>query len=147
MHRIRCRLLAAVLVLLTASCSSGESTTSSTRSPQAPSASPTQQSPSGSLASRISPGGSLRVIVTLAGSFVPEGELPDEAARVAQRSAISDAQSAVLKELAPTRVSAIRRFAYTPQLALTVDAAALEQLLRSQRVAAVQEDTAQSQPG
>jgi hypothetical protein len=87
------------------------------------------------------------VIVTLAGDFVPEGQLPDEAAKRAQQRAISAGQAAVLQELATMRVSAVRRFVYTPQLALTVDAAALTQLLRSQRVAAVQEDTAQPSMG
>ncbi|MDX6279598.1 MAG: hypothetical protein QOH03_669 [Kribbellaceae bacterium] len=59
--------------------------------------------------------------------------------------AIRAAQDAVLAELPSSGVPAVLRYAYTPQLALTVDATALERLLRSQRVAAVQEDTAQSQ--
>jgi roadblock/LC7 domain-containing protein len=90
---------------------------------------------------------STAVVVTLAGNYVPDGELPDEPARLAQRLAIRVAQDAVLAELPASGVRAVRRFAYTPQLALTVDAAALERLLRSQRVAAVQKDTAQSQHG
>jgi hypothetical protein len=89
----------------------------------------------------------LPVIVTLDGDFVPEGELADDAARAEQRRRISAAQDAVLDELKPNRVGNVRRFAYTPQLALTVDAAALERLLRSPRVAAVQEDTAQPPMG
>jgi hypothetical protein len=127
-------MLAAAL-LLPASCSSGEGTK--------PGADPSPTT----LVSKIPPGGTLPVIVTLAGAFVPEGELADEPARLAQRRAIKAAQDAVLAELPSSGVRAVRRFAYTPQLALTVDAAALERLLRSQRVAAVQEDTAQSQTG
>jgi hypothetical protein len=157
MRWVRCGLLVAALVLA-AACSSGESTPPGAEpgtpptSPSTSSTSSTPTSPStpsspGELVSRIPPGGTLRVIVTLSGSFVPEGELPDEAARQAQRQAISAGQTAVLDELASTRVSDVRRFTYTPQLALTVDAAALERLLRSRRVAAVQEDTAQSQTG
>jgi hypothetical protein len=154
MRWVRCGLLVAALVLPTA-CSSGESTPPGAEpatpptSPSTSSTSSTSSTPSspGELVSRIPPGGTLRVIVTLSGSFVPEGQLPDEAARQAQRRAISAAQTAVLDELASTRVSDVRRFAYTPQLALTVDATALERLLRSRRVAAVQEDTAQSQTG
>lgn len=137
MHWVRWGVLVAAL-LLTASCSSGESTTPGCQ----PSPGSTPQS---TLLSRVPPGGSLQVIVTLAGTFVPEGELADESARQVQRRAIRAAQDAVLAELPSSGVHAVRRFVYTPQLALTVDAAALERLLRSQRVAAVQEDTAQSQ--
>jgi hypothetical protein len=136
MHWVRWGVLAAAL-LLTASCSSGASTT--------PESLPS--TPQSTLLSRVPSGGTLRVIVTLAGSFVPEGELADESARQVQRRAIRAAQDAVLAELPSSGVPAVRRFVYTPQLALTVDAAALDRLLRSQRVAAVQEDTAQSQNG
>lgn len=135
MRWVRIGVLAAAL-LLPAACSSGESTTPGTEP------SPTLQT---TLLSKVPPGGTLRVIVTLTGPFVPEGELADEPARLAQRRAIKAAQDAVLAELPSSGVRAVRRFAYTPQLALTVDAAALERLLRSPRVAAVQEDTAQSQ--
>ncbi len=133
MRWVRIGVLVAALSL-SASCSSGESTK--------PPVEPTSQS---ILVSKVPPGGTLPVIVTLTGTFVPEGELADEPARLAQRRAIKSAQDAVLAELPSSGVRAVRRFAYTPQLALTVDAAALERLLRSQRVAAVQEDTAQSQ--
>jgi hypothetical protein len=136
MHWVRWGALAAALLLL-ASCSSGASTT-----PE-----PSPSTPQNTLLSKVPSGGTLRVIVTLAGTFVPEGELPDESARQDQRRAIRAAQDAVLAELPSSGVPAVRRFAYTPQLALTVDAAALERLLRSQRVAAVQEDTTQSQHG
>jgi hypothetical protein len=129
MHRVRWGVLAAALLLM-ASCSSGESAT-----------------PPGTLLTTVPPGGTLRVIVTLAGSFVPEGRLVDESARQDQRRAIRAAQDAVLAELPSSGVQTVLRYAYTPQLALTVDAAALERLQRSQRVAAVQEDTAQSQNG
>jgi hypothetical protein len=82
----------------------------------------------------------LRVIVTLAGVFRPEGDLGDQA-RAAQRKAISTAQDAVLAEVPRARV--IRRYDAVPQLALGVDAAGLELLRQSPRIAAVQEDTAQ----
>jgi hypothetical protein len=103
--------------------------------------------PESTLLARVPAGGSLPVIVTLAGEFVPEGALPDEQARQVQRQTISAAQNAVLAELSGYQVRSVYRFAYTPQLALTVDAGALAQLLRSKRVAAVQEDTARSQHG
>lgn len=130
MRWFRCCLLAAALLLLPVACSSGEST----QPPATPGLS-------------VTPGGVLPVIVTLAGDFVPEGELADDAARLEQRRRIRAAQDAVLEELGADRVGNVRRFAYTPQLALTVDAAALARLLRSPRVAAVQEDTAQPTMG
>lgn len=103
--------------------------------------------PESTLLGRVPAGGSLPVIVTLAGQYVPEGALPDEHARQTQRQAINAAQTAVLAELSGFQVQRIYRYAYTPQLALSVDAGALAQLLRSQRVAAVQEDTARSPAG
>jgi hypothetical protein len=132
MRWVRWGVLVAAL-LLTASCSSGVGTTPSPGTPQS------------TLLTKVPSGGTLRVIVTLAGSFVPEGDLADESARQDQRRAIRAAQDAVLAELPSSGVQAVLRYAHTPQLALTVDAAALERLLRSQRVTAVQEDTAQSQ--
>ncbi|GAB3925365.1 hypothetical protein GCM10029976_018510 [Kribbella albertanoniae] len=121
---IRCGLFAAGL-LIVASCTTG--TGSSPSAP--PSAVP-----------------DVRVIVTLAGDFRPEGELGDQARR-AQRTAIRAAQDAVLAELPAAGVQVNRRYDAVPQLALSVDATALDLLRRSPRVAAVQEDTAQSQSG
>ncbi len=120
---VRCGLFAAGL-LIVASCTTG------------PGSTPTEP-PSGE---------SRRVIVTLAGTFRPEGDLGDQARR-AQRTAIRAAQDAVLAELPATGVQVIRRYDAVPQLALSVDATALDLLRRSPRVAAVQEDTAQSQSG
>jgi hypothetical protein len=131
---IRLATAVVAVLLVTTACSADEGS----------SPSPTPES---SLLGRIPPGGSLPVIVTLAGHFTAEGDLPDEHARQVQRQKISAAQTAVLAELEGFAVRDVSKFAYTPQLALTVDAAALEQLLRSKRVAAVQEDTARSQTG
>jgi hypothetical protein len=120
------------VLLVAAACSTDEGS----------SPSPTAEN---SLLGRVPAGGSLPVIVTLSGEFTAEGNLPDEHARQLQRQEINAAQTAVLAELSGYQVRGVHRFTYTPQLALTVDAAALEQLLRSKRVAAVQEDIARSQ--
>ncbi|MFC9692907.1 hypothetical protein ACFTSF_30435 [Kribbella sp. NPDC056951] len=114
---VRCGLLAAGLLII-ASCTTGTGSTPA-------------ETPSGE---------SQRVIVTLAGNFRPEGELGDQARR-AQRTAIRAAQDAVLAEVPTAQV--IRRYDAVPQLALVVDAAALDRLQHSPRVAAVQQDTAQ----
>lgn len=134
MRWIRVATAVAAIVLVVAACGAED-----TSSPA-----PT---PDSSLLGRVPVGGSLPVIITLAGRFTPEGNLPDDRARHVQRQEISAAQTAVLAELAGFAVRDVSRFSYTPQLALTVDAAALDQLLRSKRVAAVQEDTARSQTG
>ncbi|GAA0618384.1 hypothetical protein HPO96_13275 [Kribbella sandramycini] len=83
------------------------------------------------------------MIVTLAGDFRPEGEL-DAQSRQVQRQAIRTAQDAVLRELAGSGVQVLRRYDALPQLALSVDATALDRLRHSIRVAAVRDDTAQS---
>lgn len=77
--------------------------------------------------------GSLAVIVTLAVS--PE------------KQQIAQAQTALLDELGKFDVRNVRRFTYTPLLALVVDEPALRHLLGSPRVAAIQEDTADPSHG
>ncbi len=129
--------VAVVAVVLTAACGGGGVGGESSPTPDAES----------TLLARVPAGGSLPVIVRLAGQYTAEGDLPDEHARQVQRKKISAAQTAVLAELAGYQVRNVHRFAYTPQLSLTVDADALRHLLRSSRVAAVHEDTARSQNG
>lgn len=85
--------------------------------------------------------GAVAVVVRLCVPFRPEGELSDEAARL-QRAAIARAQDALLKELRRVRVNSVKRFEYTPFLALTVGAEALLRLRSSPSVAGVTEDAA-----
>lgn len=93
------------------------------------------------LSTRARAQGSVRVIVKLCVPFQPEGELSDADAR-RQRDAIARAQDALLKELRGGRVAHVKRYEYTPFIALEVDARALSGLRSSASVAEVTEDAA-----
>jgi hypothetical protein len=93
------------------------------------------------LLSRARAGGPVQVIVRLCVAFRPEGELSDAAAR-RQRASIARAQDSLLKELRGARVRRVRKFIYTPFVAMTADAAALLRLRSSAAVANVEEDAA-----
>lgn len=85
--------------------------------------------------------GSVAVVVRLCVPYRPEGELSDEAARL-QHAAIKRAQDALLAELRRTRVGAVKRFEFTPFIALTADIEVLRRLRTSRFVADVTEDGA-----
>ena len=86
--------------------------------------------------------GYVRVIVDLdiGKPFVPEGYLPNEAARQAQRNAIAAAQNGLLNALARQNINATAQFTFVPGVGLEVDAAALDALATSPFVANVAED-------
>jgi hypothetical protein len=87
--------------------------------------------------------GQVPVIVRLCLPFRPEGELTAEGVR-RQRSAIARSQDALLKGLSGSRVANVRRFEYTPFVALTVGAEALLRLRSSPEVADISEDAVDS---
>jgi subtilisin len=91
----------------------------------------------------IDDAGRVRVIVQLAAGFVPEGRLPNQAARAAQRAGIAAAQGGLLARLEGADIAQVHRYQFIPYLALNVSAAALEELARSPQVAGVMLDTAQ----
>jgi hypothetical protein len=93
------------------------------------------------LSARARAQGSIDVIVKLCVPFRPEGELSDADAR-RQRDAIARAQDALIKELRGERVAHVKRYEYTPFIALEVDASALRRLRSSASVAEVTEDAA-----
>lgn len=84
--------------------------------------------------------GAVRVIVSLNMAFLPEGELPDEAAVHKQRKTIASLQAKVLGKLRGCTVHAIRRYKYTPAIAMEVDACGVRGLLRAPEVSRVAED-------
>ncbi|MBX3084950.1 MAG: S8 family serine peptidase [Anaerolineae bacterium] len=85
--------------------------------------------------------GTVRVIATLKGRFLPEGQL-DVAATQNQRMAIQQAQGNVLATLATQKGTyhVITQFIIFPLISLEVDHIALQTLIASPYVAAVQED-------
>ena len=88
--------------------------------------------------------GTVRVIVQLRVSALPEGELSSAEAVASQRRAIASAQSAVLTELAGTSYRVIRTFETIPFLALDVSPGALQALERSALVVGMEEDRLES---
>lgn len=93
--------------------------------------------------------GTVRIIVTLAVPWKPEGELSDDGAREAQRRAIAAAQQAFLDRLKSFNVTDVTSFQFIPSVALVADAPALAAIIADAAVQSIQEDTpaAPSQDG
>lgn len=85
----------------------------------------------------------VRVIATLNLEFVPEGNLPDQAAVDQQRNRISELQTKVLAKLRDCKVASVRRYKYTPAIALEADACALARLIKAPEVSRITEDRMQ----
>jgi subtilisin family serine protease len=83
--------------------------------------------------------GSVRVIVRLATSFMPEGRLAALQA-VEQRQTIRQKQDAALQKLQGKGAQVLARYQHIPFLALQVDAATLDALSRLPEVAGVEVD-------
>lgn len=83
-----------------------------------------------------------RVIVQVNADFVPEGALPDRAAVMQQRRAISSAQNTVMADLGRSRstATAARQFTTIPYIALHVDDQGLAALQNNPNVVAIAED-------
>jgi subtilisin len=94
--------------------------------------------------------GTTPLIVQLAVAFRPEGEIQQEAERLAQRAAIRQAQDALLNSVFGGVPVSTKRFETLPLLAFSVNAAQLAALQSSSLALDVQEDTpipvAQAQP-
>jgi subtilisin len=95
-----------------------------------------------SLLAQAQTSGPVRVIIGLRVPFQAEGALADQAAVQSQRSAIAQAQEALLRGLAVYNVDSVKRFDYIPFLAMEVDEAGLRYLAASTDVASIQEDRA-----
>lgn len=81
----------------------------------------------------------MKVIVRLCVAFRPEEELSERAARL-QRSRIRRGQAELTRALKGSKVSAVRRYEFTPFVAMSVDDAALLRLRKLSVVADVTED-------
>jgi subtilisin len=84
--------------------------------------------------------GSVRLIVGVKASFLPEGYLSGSQAVDEQRLAISKAQNDILSALADNQVQVNYQYESIPYLALDVDAVALKFLNASPEVFSIQED-------
>jgi subtilisin family serine protease len=85
--------------------------------------------------------GTTPVIIQLAVAFRPEGEIQQEAERLAQRAAISQAQDALLNSVFGGIPVSLKRFVYVPFLAVPVNSAELAALNSSSLVLDVYADT------
>ncbi len=83
--------------------------------------------------------GQIRVIVQLDVAFQAEGNLSTTQA-TDQRQKISRSQDNLLSKLTSFKATVGRKYSHVPALALTVDGAALQQLITSPEVKAIQED-------
>lgn len=83
--------------------------------------------------------GAVRVIVTLDGSYTPDGLL-SAAAASRQQERIFERQARVERAIAAQNATVLHRFTYVPQMVLEVDAAALQALQSTAGVAAIEED-------
>lgn len=83
--------------------------------------------------------GSVRVIVSLNMTFVPEGQLSAREA-VDQQAQISKMQDQLCEALSKYKVKEIRRYKHTPYIAMEVDSAALRALISDPLVIRLEED-------
>jgi subtilisin family serine protease len=91
------------------------------------------------LAAKAERAGTVRVIVSLATTAKPEGDLT-AAQRSAQRARIDEKADAVLETLEDSKVDRVKDFEVIPFMAMRVDAEGLEELRASADVTAVSED-------
>jgi hypothetical protein len=83
--------------------------------------------------------GTVAVIVKLRAAFRPEGQIMTAAERLAQRKVIEEAQDQMLARLRYVS-STLKRYAYVPYIAASVDATGLEQLQSSFEALDISED-------
>ena len=84
--------------------------------------------------------GTARVIVRLATPFLAEGTQAEKGGAVRQRTRIATQQSDLLRNLLGYSPASVKRFRYSPMVALEVDALGLQMLRGSPLVAAIAED-------
>jgi subtilisin len=84
--------------------------------------------------------GTAPVIVQLSVAFRPEGEMQQEAERLAQRAAIRQAQDAVLNSVFGGAPASLKRYVYVPYLAVSINEAELTALQASPLVLDIHED-------
>ena len=85
--------------------------------------------------------GSIPVILALRMKSKLDVELDGEAQSL-QRSRIAALQAGILGELPDGQLQNVKRFRYTPHIAVTVSPEVLERLLQSERVTSIEEDLA-----
>jgi subtilisin family serine protease len=84
--------------------------------------------------------GSVKIIVKLGTAFRAEGELSFAQDALRQRGAIAQGHDQLLAALSGHRISGLKRFQYVPYVAMTVDEAALAELINNPAVVHIFKD-------
>jgi hypothetical protein len=92
------------------------------------------------LLARTQAAGIVRIIVKLNMHFVPDGQLSSQEA-VEQQARIAKMQDRLCAELSKYNVKGIKKFKYTPYIAMEVDSTALAALISNSLVVSVEEDS------
>lgn len=93
-----------------------------------------------SLVARAQSAGNVRVIARLDMPFVPDGQLSAKEA-IDQQVRISRMQDQLCAALSKYNVRGIKRFKYTPYIAMEADATTLRALISNSLVLSLEEDT------
>lgn len=83
--------------------------------------------------------GHIRIIAQLNTPFVPDGQLSAQEA-LDQQARISGAQAQLCADLAKYNATGIKKFKYSPHIAMEVDSTALKALIAHPLVLSLQED-------
>jgi subtilisin family serine protease len=92
------------------------------------------------LSAKAQSGGTVSVIVQLRVAFRPEGEMLSAASVQAQRDVIHQTQDSLMKEMSGYDPASLKRFEYTPYVAVKVNAVGLEELRLSPNVIGIDDD-------
>jgi hypothetical protein len=85
--------------------------------------------------------GSISVIVGLDVPFQPEGEMADPQAVQTQRQAIAAAQERLLQRMAGLNIRNVTTYEFIPFVAMTIDEAALRDLIANPEVTSIEQNT------
>lgn len=131
-------LVFAAACLLIGACGTANSMTSA-EGPVAPTSTPTISAErKAELLAEVKAKGSLPIIVTLNIRYSTASLPPAEERK--QQERIAEAQAGLIRDLKPFKVTVRVKLKTLPQIALTVNEAALKHLLTSHRVAAIQRE-------
>jgi len=93
------------------------------------------------LTAKAQANGQVPVILRLNMNFKAEGNLSTPGV-IAQRNAIADAQTAVIRPLMGMNATNVKKYRYVPYMAMTVNATALQALAKNPKLAGISEDVA-----
>lgn len=96
--------------------------------------------PGAALLEKANAEGSVRIIVHLNINYTTEGDLASTQAIQSQQAQISQAQGNLLNRFVSHNISGVKQFATIPYMAMEVDPAALDALLKDPSISSIEED-------